>query len=51
MIITLSSKHFNISFDDRPDNAVVHCWVLMRQLVAEVDDSPSMADGTEDLIG
>jgi|GEM_PF-1933443 len=51
MIVAFLSEHFDISLDNRPDDTIIDCRILVSQLVAEVDNSASMADGTEDLIG
>ena len=44
---TLAPKHRNVGLDNRPDDFIIHRRVLVRQLIAEVDDSSRMGNGVE----
>ena len=44
---TFAPKHRNVGLDKRPDDRVIPHRVLVRQLIAEVDDPSRMGNGVE----
>src|ERR1039458_9437519 len=45
--LALGPEHRHIIASDEPDDAVVDMWVLMRELVAKVDDAAALGETRE----
>lgn len=43
----LASEDLQVDLDESPDQLVIHGWILMRQAIPKVDDSPCAGDGIE----
>ena len=50
MPLTLTAQHWNIPPYNRPDDSVIHVWILMSQLIAKVHNSTSMYNTAEYLL-